>query len=252
MISRAWVPGAMGKGRASHLWYTAHVLGLSCDGAAVGGAMPSPGHAGSARSCLRTLGAVLALLVAVGCDSAAAPDPEGERSSPAPTASAAAAAPALSVIKAVTWPPDSSVDEAMRATLSDEARAAVAGSPVPVLVPSWADWERPPKVMVAEHWFAFSGATDGLTLAVQGSRLARRYEGIGPTRGSRLVRGQPGFVTADRRIWSASWIEGGVSYTLDVECANAGDPRCADDRFVVDQAESLTYVGGHRAGGRSR
>jgi hypothetical protein len=140
------------------------------------------------------------------------------------------------------------LDERARSTLSETARQATDRSPVPVFVPVATDWRGEPQVMLGEHWFAFSGQRDGVTVAVQGTRLARQYDGIEPATGPRRVRGQPAFVSSNRRIWGASWIEGGVAYSLDVECAEADDDRCADERFVLEQANRLAYVGGDRSG----
>ena len=59
-----------------------------------------------------------------------------------------------------------------------------------------------------------------------------------------LCRDKKGFVTVESNIWQASWHEAGVAHSLHVECAVAGDGRCADDKFLVSMVESLAHVGG--------
>lgn len=45
-------------------------------------------------------------------------------------------------------------------------------------------------------------------------------------------------------IRSASFVENGAAYTVDVECASVADARCQSDAFVVELASRLVYVGG--------
>ena len=92
-----------------------------------------------------------------------------------------------------------------------------------------------------------SATADGVTFALHASKLAYKYGDIAPVDGDRVLRGAKGFVTAESNIWQASWSEGGVAYSLHVECATAGDGRCADDKFLVDAVESLAHVGGRGA-----
>jgi hypothetical protein len=54
----------------------------------------------------------------------------------------------------------------------------------------------------------------------------------------------PAFVGENRRIWTVSWIEHNVAYSLDLECATADDERCADERAALGWADELRYVGG--------
>jgi hypothetical protein len=45
-------------------------------------------------------------------------------------------------------------------------------------------------------------------------------------------------------IWTASWVEDGVAYALDVECAAAGDdPRCASEAYLLTLVDDLAEVG---------
>jgi hypothetical protein len=60
------------------------------------------------------------------------------------------------------------------------------------------------------------------------------------------MRGVMGHVTVNEGIRAASWIEDGVAHALDLECAVAGDPRCADDAYLLGLIEGLVFAGGGR------
>ncbi len=163
-----------------------------------------------------------------------------------PVASSANA-PAPSVVTSnVIWPASSQVDRGLLGALGAEARAKVSRAPVPVLVPRGSDLAAA-SLVVEPEFYAFSHRHDGITVVVQATRREHRYEGVGPVRGDRLVRGTTGFVTENEGIRSASWRENGVAYTVDLECETPTDARCADDTLVMSLVDGLAFVGG---GGR--
>jgi hypothetical protein len=171
-------------------------------------------------------------------------------SEPAPSVATPSAG--TTVRPKVSWP-----DRADRAALSSLGADAsnVPRSPVPVLAPSPARVRLDgPRVMVDAEYYAIHATLAGapeITIAIQGTRLAHRYEAIAPIEGKQTVRGLHGFVTVNEGIRSASWTENGVSYTLDVECHDPfGDARCTGDAFVLELADSLVYVGGAGANAR--
>jgi hypothetical protein len=139
------------------------------------------------------------------------------------------------------------IDREVESRLSAAARAEAAKSPVPVLAPSNIALANNAIVTTGPVWAAVSATADGVTFALHASKLAYEYGDIAPVDGDRVLRGAKGFVTAESNIWQASWSEGGVAYSLHVECATAGDGRCADDKFLVDAVESLAHVGGRGA-----
>lgn len=190
-----------------------------------------------ARSAL-----VLTCVLQLGCDEPSAPPPPvaPKPATPAPTA-------AKTVQAKVAWPQQ--IHEAARAALSAEAREAVDRSPVPVLVVNRAAFLSASKVIAETNYYALSTQADGVTVSVQASRIAHKYDHIPPQQGPARVRGIPAFVTENEKIWSATWEEYGLGYSIDVECAKLPDPRCDNDRFVLELAESLVYVGGSGAGG---
>jgi hypothetical protein len=177
-----------------------------------------------------------ALFFALGCNGTAA-------SSDAPPPVATSAATANMVTPAVTWPAASAIDARALERLGD-ARSRVARSPVPVLAPPSDVVLEGPTVVVEGEFYAISGRVAGAAINVQGTRVAHQYEGIDPHPGNRALRAGKGFVTENEGIRSASFIENGAAYSVDVECASADDARCKNDGFVVSLVNRLVYVGG--------
>lgn len=154
----------------------------------------------------------------------------------------------------VAWPALTSVDDGALLSLSKsggrndrEIRALIARSPVPVLAPRELQLASPTLVVEGEY-FALTGRVDGATISLQGTRAAHRYEGIDPATGNReLIRvggTARGFVTTNEGIRTASWIENGAAYSVDVECSEAADARCHGDDFLLSVVAQLSYVGG--------
>ena len=171
---------------------------------------------------MRTV-AVLLLVIPLGCDASR------ER---APVSSTPTALTTLTV------------DAAALAALDNDSRAAVARSPVPVLIPKRPELLKVGKVMAEENWYAFHASHDGLTVAVGASKIEHHHDDIAPTKGKRTVRGVPGFIVQNEGIWSLSWREGGISYSLDLECAEPSEARCSNDETLLSIARDLVYVGG--------
>ncbi|WP_437809056.1 hypothetical protein [Sorangium sp. So ce1078] len=148
------------------------------------------------------------------------------------------------VITAVTWPPAASVDRDALAALPETAAHAARTSQVPVLVPSRRELLAAPVIVAKEHWTSFWARTESITVSLTMTRLSRKVPGIPPIQGAHAVRGEPAFITANEGIWTAAWIENGVSYALDVECASPEAPSCASDALLRELASELVYVGG--------
>jgi hypothetical protein len=188
------------------------------------------------------LSALTALVIA--CEQA--PPEPGTASSEPPQA-----APAQGRIELaeVIWPPAAQLDRSALTSLPAQARSAVDASQIPVLVPRRAALLTAPTIIARENWTSFSARTPEITVSLRATRLARRYDHIPPARGPRTVRGLPAFVTQNEGIWSATWMENGVSYSLDLECASPSDAACASDALLLEIAGELAYVGGAGAGG---
>lgn len=161
----------------------------------------------------------------------------------------------------ITWPAPASLDRGAVASLTARSdgpgdasslQARIDRSPVPVLVPRDSSLVMASLVVEGE-FYAYAGRGQGVTVAVQGTRAAHRYEGIGAvtekTPGARRVRSAQGFVTVNEGIRTASWVENGVAYTADIECSDQSDARCTGETYVLDLVESLAYAGGAGARG---
>ena len=160
----------------------------------------------------------------------------------------------VTVRPAVAWPALATIDDGALLSLSRsggrndrEIRALIARSPVPVLAPRELQLASPTLVVEGEY-FALTGRADGATISLQGTRAAHRYEGVDPATGNReLSRGSGiarGFVTTNEGIRTASWIENGAAYSVDVECSESADARCHGDDFLLSIVAQLSYVGG--------
>jgi hypothetical protein len=146
----------------------------------------------------------------------------------------------------VSWPSSSTIDERALASLGD-ARSELARSPVPVLAPSSELTLERPTVIVEGEYYVITARHRGATISIQGTRSAHRYEGVDAHPGNEALRKGAGFVTVNEGIRSASFIENGVAYSVDVECAENTDVRCTSDAFVTELTNHLVYVGGGAA-----
>jgi hypothetical protein len=144
----------------------------------------------------------------------------------------------------VAWPNAGTLDRQALASLTPDARVAVATSTVPVLVPADPKLLAAGVVVAEKVFFSFSADVDGLTVTVQGSRLAHQYDDIQPIEGTDSIRATKGLLTTNEGIEHASWSEFGVSYSLDLECADRRDARCAADHsYLRTVANGLRFVG---------
>jgi len=134
------------------------------------------------------------------------------------------------------------VDLSTRALLRPASRTVADRAPVPVLVPPTLASKA--TVMSELHWAAVHVGHDGLTIAIQASDLAFIHAEVPALQGNRTLRGTQAWVTENEGIWSASWFESGVAFTMEVECARPDEPRCADDSELVKLANELVAVGG--------
>jgi hypothetical protein len=151
-----------------------------------------------------------------------------------------ATAPQSTVIRPAIATPNTTIDPRARAALGESDR--IDQSPVPVLAP--ADPFESPVVMVGPEYYAISLHAGSATIAIQGTRAQHRVEGVGPIAGDRTLRSTRGFVTMNEGIRTASWMEHGAAYSVDVECADRADARCTGDAFVVSLVNALVFVGG--------
>ena len=126
-------------------------------------------------------------------------------------------------------------------------QAAVKQSKVTVLVPPVAQPLAESNVAVEDtHYSLTQPAAEGLTMSLTGSVASvRRPESgaIGPPPvAAGTIRGVPVFVSENEGIKTATWIEHGTAYALDLECATANDKRCVSSDYILDLVRSLINV----------
>jgi hypothetical protein len=134
------------------------------------------------------------------------------------------------------------IDSVARASLRVGSRTIADRAPVPVLVPR--SLAAKAMVMSEGHWAAVHIGHEGLTISIQASDLAFIHQEVPPLQGNKMVRGAQALVTENEGIWSASWHEHGVAFTMEVECARPDEARCADDSTLLALTSELAAVGG--------
>ncbi len=199
-----------------------------------------------ARRCLRlafggAAGSAAAAALVVACQDA--PRDTGQEREPATRARAPLpAAPSPTVVAR----PDFSgpIDAVALGHLPGAEREKIPASPVPVLLPQDPALLSKLVVTTGPHWVAFSVTREGVTTSLHATRVAYVHPDMPPQMPDRDLRKTKAFVGQNELIWNASWQEREVAYSLDLECAVTADARCADERFLIEIAESLVYVGG--------
>lgn len=139
------------------------------------------------------------------------------------------------------------VDPAARAdalaALDAASREAVRRSPVPVLLLP-AEWSANSRVMADRGYYAVSARRSELSVAIHASDIVHAPgDGAEQSPRAHTVRGRPALVMVNDGIRSVTWEEGRTSYVVEVECYRAlEDPRCTEEAFVLELAESLVAV----------
>jgi len=148
------------------------------------------------------------------------------------------------------WPASSDI-AALRGRLPATLREAIDRSPVPVLVPNDVDWLARARVFTAGPQgpgYSLAAGRGEQHLSVMASRVATLLPHVGHHRGKHRIRGVDGFVGENEGIHTASWIEHGVAYSAELECAAPDGPECRRE-LLVALVEGLEYVGGFGAVG---
>jgi len=129
--------------------------------------------------------------------------------------------------------------------LSEEAQRTVAAAPVPVLAPAEPALLRSTKAVTGPGYYALSAREQGVTVSIQGSpvggeqHLTVEVQAAGTIVGDRRV-----FTTVNEGIRTATWVENGVAYSVDVECEKRADSRCESDKYLTDIVGKMKWVGG--------
>lgn len=141
------------------------------------------------------------------------------------------------------WPSSNEIDAELWARLPDAARTAALESPVPVLVPREGSLVAEAAIFSQATGYALSARHDTRTVAIQASKSATLLPHVGHVPGTTRLRGTPGWVSSNDGIRTASWIEHGTAYSLDLECAAPDGPECSE-ATLRGLVEDLAYVGG--------
>lgn len=149
----------------------------------------------------------------------------------------------------IEWPADDQRDDDALQTLDEASQKAIETSPVPVLIPGASFELSERRLMHGPHWAAFSGKGEGFTVSVHGSGKARVVAGARPKSetekiGPDTLRKTEALISRNEKIWSATWIENGVAYALELECTPVDGPPCDSAAGIEKWAEGLVYVGG--------
>jgi hypothetical protein len=147
------------------------------------------------------------------------------------------------VLRVPVWPDASRLARAARERLGPDVRDAIGRSPVPVLAPSDPALLATAAVYSQPAGYALSVRAGELSLVVQASRVATLLPHIGHAPGNTRLRGVDGWVSSNDGVRTASWIEHGTAYSLDLECAAPDGPSCSEPA-VRAAVEALVYVGG--------
>lgn len=108
------------------------------------------------------------------------------------------------------------------------------------------------EVRAGASWAAISFARGDHTLTVHAARgpaasaSTRRGRASPDVPWLDRIRGLPALVTAGEGHRVATWEERGVTYTLDLACVSAADPRCARERYLHELASALVPAGDPR------
>jgi hypothetical protein len=138
----------------------------------------------------------------------------------------------------------STAPSAQPVRLPKTMRAQVDAAPIPVLVPADAALLELGTLIVEKSYYAFHVRAQGVTVNVQGTRPSIKIEGVPPHPGNVPLRSGRGFVTQNEGIRTTSFVENEIAYSVDVECDDSKDARCASDRYVIEMTNGLAYVGG--------
>jgi len=141
------------------------------------------------------------------------------------------------------WPAHGSIDTATRSRLPAPVRDQLGRSPVPVLVPGEGALLAEAAIYSQSTGYALSARHGGRTVAIQASKLATLLPHVGHIPGNAEIRGTHGWLGENDGIRTASWIEHGVAYSLDLECSSPNGPECSEAALRAT-VEGLVYVGG--------
>lgn len=91
--------------------------------------------------------------------------------------------------------------------------------------------------------YSFSEARDNMVLSLIGGLEATSREEseteIAPRTPAATIRGVPIYVTENEGVKTATWIEQGTAFAVDLECSSEADERCRSSDYIVSVVRDL-------------
>jgi hypothetical protein len=123
--------------------------------------------------------------------------------------------------------------------LPSALQQALTKAQLPLLLPDRGAFY-PTAIATAEaDWYTVTATWDGITVVVQGDRVATVDPEMAPAGWTAPTWSAP-LVTRNEGIVEATWLAFGASYVVSIECASPLlDPRCTEDAAVLEWLGSL-------------
>lgn len=151
------------------------------------------------------------------------------------------------MLEAVDWEEADGFKQLEPRRLPGSEQKKLADIRLPILVPD--DDDLLASALVTHHgdWYAAAMNTgDGAEVYIRGTRKAYEVPGMEIPEAAREAA-KNYTLTRTHQIVTVSWRSFGVSYNLDVECAQpTKDTRCTEDEFALGVVENLGVIGGAR------
>ena len=98
-----------------------------------------------------------------------------------------------------------------------------------------------PELTVEQGYYAVSRRDGELSWSLTGSVVNRAESTVDatPRKPAATVRGVSVYVSENEGIKSATWIENGTAFALDVECASDQDARCTSNAYLLERVQRL-------------
>lgn len=98
-----------------------------------------------------------------------------------------------------------------------------------------------PGFVVGQDHYFLSQPDEQMTMSLTGSVVSRDEASIkvNPGKPAGMLRGVPVYVTENEGIKTATWIENGTAYALDIECASDRDERCVSADYILNVVKGL-------------
>lgn len=96
-------------------------------------------------------------------------------------------------------------------------------------------------VLLEDTHYAASREENDISWSLAGSVVNRAESTIDVSPGTPMatLRGVPIYVSENEGIKTATWIENGTAFAMDIECDSDKDPRCISSEYILDRVKRL-------------